>query len=229
MKRLLTLAIAILAIQAVNAQDLRFDKDGKFKIAQFTDIHLTPGNADSEARIPQMIETVVKAEKPDLLVFTGDIVTAKPAMKGWEFIAAMCEKIGVPYAVTMGNHDPEMTSRDSIYTLLQSQPLFVGQKGPESLTGMGNYALPVLASDGSGDPAGIVYCFDSNDYSPDQEKYGYYGWIEHNQISWYRAESDKFTTMNCGKPLPAVAYFHIALPEARNAVYEQKIQGKSCR
>ena len=45
MKRLITLAIAILAIQAVNAQDLRFDKDGKFKIAQFTDIHLTPGNA----------------------------------------------------------------------------------------------------------------------------------------------------------------------------------------
>ena len=202
MKRLLTLVIAILAIQAVNAQELRFDKDGKFKIAQFTDIHLTPGNADSEARIPQMIKTVVNAENPDLLVFTGDIVTAKPAMDGWKTIAKMCAEIGVPYAVTMGNHDPEMTTRDSIYTFLQTQPLFVGQKGPESLTGMGNYALPVLASDGSCTPAGIVYCFDSNDYSPDQEKYGYYGWIEHNQIAWYRDQSDKFTALNGGKPLP---------------------------
>ena len=102
MKRLLTLVIAILAIQAVNAQELRFDKDGKFKIAQFTDIHLTPGNADSEARIPQMIKTVVNAENPDLLVFTGDIVTAKPAMNGWQTIAKMCAEIGIPYAVTLG-------------------------------------------------------------------------------------------------------------------------------
>ena len=130
MKRLLTLVLAVMAVQAVSAQELRFDKDGNFKIAQFTDIHLTPGNADSEARIPQMIGTVVKAEQPDLIVLTGDIVTAKPAMKGWEFIAETLGKIGVPYAVTMGNHDPEMTTRDSIYTFLQTQPLFVGEKGP---------------------------------------------------------------------------------------------------
>lgn len=224
MKRLITLAIAILAIQAVNAQELRFDKDGNFKIAQFTDIHLTPGNADSEARVPQMIANVVKAENPDLLVFTGDIVTAKPAMKGWEFIAAMCEKVGVPYAVTMGNHDPEMTTRDSIYTFLQTQPLFVGEKGPKELAGMGNYVLPVLASDGSCSPAGLVYCMDSNDYSPDQEKYGYYGWIEHSQIGWYREQSDKYTALNDGKPLPAVAYFHIALPESRTAMMEQRMR-----
>ena len=224
MKRLLTLVLAVMAVQAVSAQELRFDKDGNFKIAQFTDIHLTPGNADSEARIPQMIATVVKAEQPDLLVLTGDIVTAKPAMKGWEFIAETLGKIGVPYAVTMGNHDPEMTTRDSIYTFLQTQPLFVGEKGPKDLAGMGNYVLPVLASDGSSIPAGLVYCMDSNDYSPDQEKYGYYGWIEHSQIAWYRDQSDRFTTLNGGKPLPAVAYFHIALPESRTAMMDQRMK-----
>ena len=218
MKRLLTILIAVLAVQALSAQELRFDSNGKFKIAQFTDIHLTPRNADSETRVPQMIAKVVETENPDLLVFTGDIVTAKPAMPGWEFIADMCAKIGVPFAVTMGNHDPEMTTRDSIYTFLQTQPLFVGEKGPQDLAGMGNYVLPVLASDGSGNPAGLVYCMDSNDYSPDQEKYGYYGWIEHSQIAWYRQQSERFTTINGGKPLPAVAYFHIALPESRTAM-----------
>ena len=224
MKRLLTILIAVLAVQSLSAQELRFDSNGNFKIAQFTDIHLTPGNADSEARVPQMIAKVVEAEKPDLLVFTGDIVTAKPAMPGWEFIADMCAKIGVPYAVTMGNHDPEMTTRDSIYTFLQTQPLFVGEKGPEELAGMGNYVLPVLASDGSCNPAGLVYCMDSNDYSPDQEKYGYYGWIEHSQIAWYRQQSARYTTINGGKPLPAVAYFHIALPESRTAMMEQRMK-----
>ena len=226
MKRLLTTLLIMALVPALYAQELRFDKEGKFKIAQFTDIHLTPGNTESEVRVPEMIKAVVKAENPDLLVFTGDIVTKKPAMKGWETIAKMCAEIGVPYAVTMGNHDPEMTTRDSVYTFLCTQPLFVGEKGPDHLTGMGNYVLPILSSDGSSVPAGLVYCMDSNDYSPDQEKYGYYGWIEHNQIGWYREQSDRFTSLNCGKPLPAVAYFHIALPEAGMAVYEQKIQAE---
>lgn len=229
MKRLLTILIAVLAVQALSAQELRFDSNGKFKIAQFTDIHLTPRNADSETRVPQMIAKVVETENPDLLVFTGDIVTAKPAMPGWEFIADMCAKIGVPYAVTMGNHDPEMTTRDSIYTFLQTQPLFVGEKGPQDLAGMGNYVLPVLASDGSGNPAGLVYCMDSNDYSPDQEKYGYYGWIEHSQIAWYRQQSERFTTINGGKPLPAVAYFHIALPESRTAMMEKRMKDEMAK
>lgn len=227
MKRITLFVLAAICWSiGINAQELRFDKDGNFRIAHFTDIHLTPGNEDSEARIPQMIKTVVKAENPDLLVFTGDIVTAKPAMKGWETIAKMCAEIGVPYAVTMGNHDPEMTSRDSIYTYLMTQPLFIGCKGPAELAGMGNYVLPVLSSDGSAAPAGLVYCMDSNDYSPDQEKYGYYGWIEHSQIAWYREQSDRYTAMNGGNPLPAVAYFHIALPESRTAMLEERMKAE---
>ncbi len=230
MKRITLFVLAAICWSiGINAQELRFDKDGKFRIAHFTDIHLTPGNEDSETRIPQMIKTVVKAENPDLLVFTGDIVTAKPAMKGWETIAEMCAEIGVPYAVTMGNHDPEMTSRDSIYTYLMTQPLFIGCKGPAELAGMGNYVLPVLSSDGSAAPAGLVYCMDSNDYSPDQEKYGYYGWIEHSQIAWYREQSDRYTAMNDGNPLPAVAYFHIALPESRTAMLEERMKAEVAR
>lgn len=220
----MTLILALGVAAALNAQELRFDKDGNFRIAQFTDIHLTPGNEDSEVRVPEMVKKVVAAENPDLLVFTGDIVTAKPAMKGWESIARMCEEIGIPYAVTMGNHDPEMTTRDSIYTFLMTQPLFIGEKGPEELAGMGNYVIPVLASDGSSAPAGLVYCIDSNDYSPDQEKYGYYGWIEHSQIAWYREQSDRYTALNDGIPLPAVAYFHIELPESNIAMKEARMK-----
>lgn len=224
MKKLLTILLALCAAYTLNAQELRFDKDGNFKIAQFTDIHLTPGNQDSETRVPEMISKVVAAENPDLLVFTGDIVTAKPAMKGWESIARMCAEIGIPYAVTMGNHDPEMTTRDSIYTFLETQPLFIGEKGPQELAGMGNYVLPILASDGSSAPAGLVYCLDSNDYSPDQEKYGYYGWIEHSQVAWYREQSDMYTALNGGIPLPAIAYFHIELPESQIAMREARMK-----
>lgn len=40
MKKLFTLAVAfLLATTATIAQNLKFNADGKFKIAQFTDIH----------------------------------------------------------------------------------------------------------------------------------------------------------------------------------------------
>ena len=165
MKRFLfLLLIAFVGIFATKAQNLRFNSKGEFKVAQFTDIHWTPGIAESEVQVPQMIDKIVKTEHPDVLIFTGDIVTAKPAMDAWKSFAKMCEQWGIPYAVTMGNHDPEMTSRDSIFTFLQSQPLFIGEKGPKDFTGMGNYVLPVLASDGSNKANALLYCIDSNDY-----------------------------------------------------------------
>lgn len=223
MKRFLfLLLIAFVGIFATKAQNLRFNSKGEFKVAQFTDIHWTPGIAESEVLVPQMIDKIVKTEHPDVLIFTGDIVTAKPAMDAWKSFAKMCEQWGIPYAVTMGNHDPEMTSQDSIFTFLQSQPLFIGEKGPKDLTGMGNYVLPVLASDGSNKANALLYCIDSNDYSPNQEKYGYYGWVEHNQIDWYRQQSENYTALNGGKPLPALAFFHIALPEFHMAVLENQ-------
>ena len=222
MKKLLFTVLIAVNCFSLQAQTLRFNSNGEFKIAQFTDIHWTPGVAESEAQVPRMIEQIVATEKPDLLIFTGDIVTAKPAMDAWKSFAQMCAKVGIPYAVTMGNHDPEMTSRESIYNFLEGQPLFIGEKGPKDIAGMGNYVLPVLASDGTSKARALLYCMDSNDYSPNQERYGYYGWVEHDQIAWYREQSEKYTAWNGGTPLPALAYFHMALPEFHMAVIENR-------
>ena len=128
-----------------NAVELRF-KDGKFKIAQFTDIHLHPEDPKS-GPVADTLLAVLERERPDLVVMTGDIVTHRPAEKGWRYIMDMMAKAGIPYAVTMGNHDPENMERDSIYNILAADPLFVGEKGPEELQGCGNYILPIMASD----------------------------------------------------------------------------------
>jgi hypothetical protein len=42
---------------------------------------------------------------------------------------------------------------------------------------------------------------------------GDYEWIDHSQIDWYRKQSAQFTRKNGGKPFPALAFFHIPLPE----------------
>ena len=55
-----------------NAGKLKFKANGKFKIVQFTDVHWKPGNPASEAAAERMNE-VLEAEKPDFVVYTGDV------------------------------------------------------------------------------------------------------------------------------------------------------------
>lgn len=205
------------------AMPLRF-KDGKLKIAQLTDVHWEPHSEKSEKNV-ETILTVLEMEKPDVVIFTGDVVTGRPAMEGWKKVVAMMEKADIPFAVTMGNHDAEKLEEKTIYDFLSQSRLFIGEKGPEALSGTGNYILPVYASDGTDQVNALLYCLDSNDYTPDKEKYGEYGWIAWNQINWYREQSHTFTTKNNGHPLPALAFFHIGLPEYKHLQIRKEMYG----
>lgn len=202
---------------------LRF-KNGKLKIAQLTDVHWAPNSEKSE-KVPATLHKVLGTEKPDVIVLTGDIVTRKPAKQGWLRVINVLEEAGIPFAVTMGNHDFEHWSEDSIFHYLGKSPLFIGEKGPEHLSGTGNYVLPVYASDGSQKVKALLYCLDSNDYTRDEEKYGQYAWIGNEQIAWYRERSNIYKVENNGSPLPALAFFHIPLPEYKNVAKRSDMFG----
>mgnify|MGYP002535238296 FL=1 len=60
---------------------LKFNKDGKFKIVQFTDVHYIHGNPKSAVSL-ERINEVLDAEKPDLVLFTGDVIYGQPAEEG---------------------------------------------------------------------------------------------------------------------------------------------------
>jgi hypothetical protein len=205
------------------ALPLRF-KEGKLKIAQLTDVHWKPCSEKSDKNM-EIILTVLGKEKPDVVIFTGDVVTDKPALEGWKKVVTMMEKAEIPFAVTMGNHDAEKLSENAIYEILNKSRLFIGEKGPETLMGTGNYILPVYASDGTDKVNALLYCLDSNDYTSDSEKYGNYAWIDSSQINWYREQSRAYTVKNNGQPLPALAFFHIGLPEYQNLQLRKEIYG----
>ena len=76
----------------------------------------------------------------------------------------------------------------------------------------GELADVVLEIAGTKKPAALLYCLDSHDYSTIPSIDGY-GWFTQEQVGWYRARSAAYTAANGGKPLPALAFFHIALPE----------------
>ena len=208
-KFILTALFASLILLGAYAQKSVAFREGKLKIVQLTDIHWDPQSKNC-AQTAQTIEAVLALEKPDIAMLTGDVVTEKPGPEGWKAIIALLEKAQVPFTVMMGNHDAEVMPKQEIYDLLTQSPYFIGEKGPETIHGCGNYVVPVYGADHKTTKA-LLYCIDSNDY-PESKDYGTYDWIHFDQVAWYRQTSARFTKENGGNPLPALA-FHIALPE----------------
>lgn len=211
------LMLSMLCAVTASAQNdvLKFNNNHKFKIVQFTDIHWKYGNPASDKAGERMAE-ILDAEKPDMVVFTGDLIFAKPAREGLDKALEATIERGIPFAVTWGNHDDEQDlTREQLSAYIANKPKNLTST-VEGITGQTNYTLTIKSSDGKKDAAAL-YIFDSNSYSPLKEVKGY-GWIKHDQVAWYTDCSRRFTEANGGKPLPALAFFHIPLPEYHEAV-----------
>lgn len=96
------------------AAKLQF-RNNRFKIALFADLHF--GEAASEDWGPiqdlnsqRVMSYVLDAEKPDLVIFLGDILTANNmacpnASKYWSQAISETAKRNIPWASVFGNHD----------------------------------------------------------------------------------------------------------------------------
>ena len=215
MNRLTAWSCALLLLCGVlpaAAQPLRFSDDGTFRIVQFTDTHLCAGEwlPESEKTFAR-ISRVIATERPDLVVFTGDVVTGRPAEGLWRRLLDTLQRCGAPFCIVLGNHDAEPDlSRQEIARLVTSA---AGSLNGLNAGGeLADAELPVLGhSDDT--PAAALYCLDSHDYST-VEGIGGYGWFTREQIEWLRGSCEARTAARGGAPLPALAFFHIVLPEA---------------
>ncbi len=61
---------------------LKFNKDGKFKIVQYTDVHFKYGNPASDVALERINDSVGLPSIPYLVVFNGDVIYAAPADSG---------------------------------------------------------------------------------------------------------------------------------------------------
>lgn len=200
------------------AQQLRFGSDKKFKIVQFTDVHWVPGNPASEEAAERMNE-VLEAEKPDFVIYTGDLIYAKPAAEGLDRALEPVVSRNIPFAVTWGNHDDEQDMpREQLSEYVRSKPGNLTATA-EGVPGVTNYVVPVTSADGMKEAA-LLYVFDSHSYSGRKDVKGY-DWIKPGQVEWYRKESAEYTLRNGGTPLPALAFFHIPLPEYSQAAQDE--------
>lgn len=205
----------------LQAQKLRFNKDGALKIVQFTDIHYVPGDQRADTTLLN-IQRVLDSEKPDVVILTGDLVTGKPVKQGWDKITGFIIDRKIPFAVTLGNHDDEQgITRGELEKIVTGYPYNINSSTNGQMTGVLNSVLPVYASEKDMQVKALIYCFDSGTYST-INGVGGYGWITTDIIEWYRCQSLRYTLQNNFQPLPALAYFHIPLPEYRLAFNDEK-------
>ncbi len=223
-KKIASIAILLVGLAVVYGQDkpvLRFNPDGKFKIVQFTDVHLKYKEPLSDSAMV-MMKKIIEMEQPDLIMLTGDIVCTENTKEAWDIFSKILIDSKTPWAYMIGNHDDsyDMT-RQEVVDYVSKMPYSLTEEGPEDIRGYGNYVLEVKASR-SDETAALCYVFDSGTGIPRGSIFGSYEWIDHSLINWYKEQSTRYTQQNEGVPYPALAFFHIPLPE-----YDEKVDSNS--
>lgn len=210
---LFTLLISFVAF-GLQAQQLQFKPGQSFKIVQFTDVHFKPNVAASDTAI-LLIKEVLENERPDFVVFTGDVAWAKPAKDCFDAAIAPVIERKIPWAYVNGNHDDEQGwTRTQIMDYLVTQPYCLALHGDKNLKGEGNYVLELRSSADKDKVETLFYFMDSGAYNDKHKGVGWsYDWFSHAQVDWYRNQSAAYTAQNNGNPYRALAFFHIPLAE----------------
>lgn len=196
-------------------KSLHFNDAGKFKIVQFTDIHFKEYKQLERDSALAVINTVLEREKPDLVLLTGDICTSRNMELAWGIVTQPMINAEIPWAVVFGNHDHEHGYENKeIMEYLLSLPYNYSELGTDNISGTGNYVIEIKDKKLKRTKA-LLYCLDSNAYTKDTDdpELGKYDWIKFDQIKWYREISKSYTQKNKNKAFPALAFFHIPLPE----------------
>jgi len=213
-------------VQDKPVSEFTFRPDGKFKILQFTDTHYVAGDKRSERAMANVIEMLDK-EKPDLVIHTGDIIFGNPAAQSaCELFQPVVDR-GIPFAVTLGNHDSDFElKREEIFDVIRNIPGNINTPVREGLYGCSNDIITLSSSKGV---ERVFYLFDSGSYIDYRGEKGY-DYIRHSQIGWYREHSEAFAKANGGNPVPSMAFFHIAVREFIDGMKDESrdIVGTSC-
>lgn len=215
-----------------NHINLKFRDDHTFTILQVTDVHNSGGDLLDELSL-QLIESSLQDVQPDLVVFTGDQIRRGPhPREQFRQVTSISEKFGIPYAFVFGNHDSRGNiTRTELMDMESRRPLCLAEAGPEYLSGVGNYVLTIAPAriDSADDsaspasPAAILYFFDCEGATDSEQAMGGRSeWIHRDKVGWYMEQSLKFRNKEQA-PLPALAFFHIPLPE-----YEQVWELHTC-
>ncbi len=229
--------------------------DRELKILHLTDIHIGGGwlSGKTDVLTINAVASMVTAEKPDLVVITGDIAYPVPFesmalnnLPPHTIFATLMESLGVYWIPTFGNHDTEFYSfytREEISQFYSSENFkyCLYQVGDENIDGYGNSVINIKNSDGIITQS--IVTIDSHAYTGtgliDILKMDY-DHIHDNQIAWYKTNMENISKYNAsvienmenkdellakyGKA-NSLLFFHIPIEEYKDAWLEYSENG----
>ena len=203
------------------------------------------------------VATMIKREQPDLVTVTGDIAYPVPIQSGTannlksaEIFANLMESMGAYWTFSYGNHDTEAYSRytrkdisnwykkkiesgEFKHCLFTTNPKTWNKYTKnEDEFGYGNQVFRInrTANDGKEYLDRALTILDSHSYLP-SDKMGmlwHYDNIHKAQINWYADTMEQLKAETQDKKYPKnLAFFHIALPEYKEAYDLQMRQFES--
>lgn len=211
-----------------------FVTDDDLKVMQLTDVHIGGGwmSRSKDTKAINAVAAMVTAEKPDLVIATGDIAFPVPFQAGTfnnksgaKLFAQLMEQLGVYWCLGFGNHDTEAYSyfsRSQISAFYESGDFkhCLFETGDENIDGYGNYVINVKNTQGKITQS--LFVLDTGSYV-DNDYFGImwkYDTIHENQVKWYEDTLNEFAGMNNGEMPKSLAFFHIPVWQYRDAFYE---------
>lgn len=187
-------------------------KNDSFKIVQFTDTHFgnLPHHRD-DIRTFDLINQILRLEKPDLIVHTGDIMWSegvKDSSKVFQIVMDHFDKYDIPFAITFGNHDSEEgITRKELREIYDKHVKNKVEK--EDVFIIDDKESYVIRLRDNNEDIAILYIIDSGDF--DKYGYGIYDWNSPEQVEWFRKTSQKYKKNDGVKR--GIVFQHIPLPE----------------
>jgi hypothetical protein len=177
---------------------LSFNKEGKLTILQVTDIHWRDGGADDMKSL-SLLRKLVDSEKPEVVIFTGDLVYGKKCPRpkeGLDRIIGVPIERKIPWSFTPGNHDGDGPLTKAEYVAyLRSKPLCLMNGARVCPDGV-SHLIPVYRG-GSAVPQAGLFLFDTLGTVWKSNRH-ITAVISRAQVEWYEKESG----------LSAVAFMH---------------------
>lgn len=206
---------------------LQFNDDGNFRIMQISDVQ--DGTVLTPAAKQFLKEVIIEAE-PDLVVLTGDNISAGSATVGIKAIdlqlvkyginnyMSVFEEIGVPVAIVFGNHDAEqIVSKEEQMAFYTKYDCCLAIDEGDALYGCGTYNLPIYSSKDDSKVAYNLFMIDSNMYD---DVNGGYDYVHEDQIKWYVETANALKEQNGGKAVPSMMFQHIIVKEIYDIIEE---------
>ena len=180
-------------------------KNGEdFTILLFSDIQIG-ANIFRDTKALKMMDWLVRETDPDFIMANGDNTYLVFSGLMTKTIVKKMEGYGIPWSVTLGNHDSEgIADRNWVGNQYESAENSLFDMGPEDVYGVGNYVINIV--DESGEDVYSLIMMDSNverRYDDGRD----YDYIHPDQIDWYE------WVVGGQGDTPSMLFFHIPLPE----------------